>query len=285
VFGGEAIVKYRKDMNINRTWWNARVNEHVHSDFYAVEEFKAGNTKELRLERAELGAVNGKSLLHLQCHFGLDTLSWARYGAEVTGLDFSNEAIKEARKLAKETNLPAQFVVANVYDAPTKISDRFDIVFTSWGVLGWLPDYETWATVVAEMLNPGGTFYIAELHPFSLIFADNDKEAPSKTPQGKFEYDYFYSSKPLIEETEFSYAAPKTSFDDNDTRYWIFELGAIITHLIDAGLKIEFVHEHDFSCYQQWPAMIKETQDIWRLPKDWPSLPLSFSIKAQKPDT
>lgn len=277
-------MKHRKDMNINRTWWNERVSKHVTSQFYGVDAFIGGHSKELRLERQELGDVTGKSLLHLQCHFGLDTLSWARYGAEVTGVDFSSEAIKAARKLAKDTSLEAQFVVANIYDTPAKLNQCFDIVFTSWGVLGWLPDHKAWAQVVADMLEPGGTFYIAELHPFSLIFADNDKDAPNQTPQGKFEYDYFYSQKPLVEETEFSYAATGTAFDNNATRYWIFELGAIITYLTQAGLEIEFVHEHAFTCYQQWPALIKDTQDIWLLPDDWPSLPLSFSIKANKPN-
>lgn len=275
-------MKYRKEMNINRDWWNDRVGEHVASDFYDVEAFKAGTSKELRLERKELGDVTGKSLLHLQCHFGMDTLSWARYGAKVTGLDFSLEATKAAKKLAKDCDIDATFVTANVYDAPSKIDERFDIVFTSWGVLGWLPDYKAWAEVVAEMLKPGGTFYIAELHPLALLFADDEKEAPNKEPVGRFYYDYFYTPEPLAEETEASYAAADKSFESNSTRYWIFELGQIITHLIESGLEIEFVHEHPFTCYQQWPALVKETQDIWNLPDDWPSIPLSFSILARK---
>ncbi len=164
----------------NRTLWNNWTALHAKSSYYDVEGFKAGKSTLTSIEVDEVDAVAGKSLLHLQCHFGLDTLSWARRGAMVTGVDFCERAIELARSLAQELELPARFAHSDVYDLPTVLHDEFDIVFTSYGVLYWLPDLRGWADVVARFLKPGGTFFIVEHHPFASVFdldADGDLRA------------------------------------------------------------------------------------------------------------
>jgi SAM-dependent methyltransferase len=276
-------MKGRNHMAVNRRWWEERVDLHVNSEFYGVDAFRKGKSKPMTLERKELGDVSGKTLLHLQCHFGLDTLSWARAGASVKGLDFSQNAIDAASELASETQLDGTFICGNLFDAPDLIKEKFDIVYTSWGVLSWLPDHKRWAEIVAHFLKPGGTFYIAEVHPFSEIFDQDEETVPHKSPVGTFGYHYFHTGAPLVEESPGSYVDRDAKTQANDSRYWFVELGAIVTYLIQAGLEIEFLHEHDFSCFQQWPAMRETAPDVWRLPEDWPRIPLSFSIKAHKP--
>ena len=151
----------------NRAHWAEVTPIHVQSAFYDVPAVKAGKGSLQRIEVDELGVVKGKTLLHLMCHFGLDTLSWARAGAVVTGVDFSTEALAVARGLAEELGIPARFIEANVYELPSVLDEQFDVVFTSYGILCWLPDLDSWAKVIARSLRPGGTFYIVEMHPTS----------------------------------------------------------------------------------------------------------------------
>jgi 2-polyprenyl-3-methyl-5-hydroxy-6-metoxy-1,4-benzoquinol methylase len=154
----------------NENLWNHWTDLHAKSEWYDLEGFKAGRLSLGDIEREVLGDVAGKSLLHLQCHFGLDTLSWARLGARVTGVDFSEKAISLARALGSELEIPATFVRSNIYDLPDNLSGQFDIVFTSYGVLWWLPDIKEWAKVVAHFLRPGGTFLLVEFHPLASVF-------------------------------------------------------------------------------------------------------------------
>ena len=154
-----------KQLQVNRRNWNERTPVHAASDFYDVEGFKAGRITLRDLERREVGEVSGKTLLHLQCHFGLDTMSWARLGAKPTGVDFSDAAIDLARSLNDELGLGVRFIHSNIYDLPGVLDEQFDIVFTSYGVLCWLPDLDDWARVASNHLKPGGVFYIAEFHP------------------------------------------------------------------------------------------------------------------------
>lgn len=160
-------------LRINQANWDARVPVHLDSDFYDVAGFKAGGSALRPFELAEVGDVAGRSLAHLQCHLGLDTLSWARLGAEVTGLDFSGAAIEQARSIAAECGLPARFVTADVYDAPRALGETYDIVYTGVGALVWLPDLTRWAEAVAALLNPGGFLYLAEFHPFTNVLDDD----------------------------------------------------------------------------------------------------------------
>ena len=169
----------------NRANWDERVPIHVSGEFYDVASFKGGQERLQPFEIDEVGDVSGKELLHLQCHFGIDTLSWACRGARVTGLDFSAPAVVAARGLASDMGLEATFVQSDVYDAVDATGGlSFDIVYTGRGAIIWLPDMGRWAEVVADLLEPGGFLYLTEFHPFTDIFGDEDLSV---------EYDYFHS--------------------------------------------------------------------------------------------
>src|SRR3954453_8227745 len=156
----------------NRRLWNewARINQE--SDFYDMAGFRAGQTSLKPLELEEVGDVAGKSLLHLQCHFGKDTMSWARLGATVTGADFSDQAIALAQSLATELGLPARFVLSDLYNLPNALEGEFDIVYTTYGALGWLPDMDAWGRAASHFVKPGGFFYVADFHPFLMVYDD-----------------------------------------------------------------------------------------------------------------
>jgi SAM-dependent methyltransferase len=185
----------------NQNLWDEWTDIHIHSDYYDLRSFKAGRCSLRSIEIEELGDVTSKSLLHLQCHFGLDTLSWARRGAEVTGADFSDRAISFARQLSNEMAIPANFVHSDVIELPSLLDDEFDIVFTSYGVLAWLPDLTRWAEVIAHFLKPGGIFYIVEFHPFFCVFDDSDDIEDLRVA-----YPYFEAKKPLEVPVRGSYA-------------------------------------------------------------------------------
>ena len=152
--------------DVNKATWNKKVGIHAQSDMYKMEAFKAGESSLMPYELKALGDVNGKTLLHLQCHFGQDTLSWSRMGAKCLGVDLSDEGVKLAKQLNDELSLDAEFVCCNVLDTSKHVPETFDIVFTSYGTIGWLPDLKPWAKMIAERLKVGGTFYIVEFHPY-----------------------------------------------------------------------------------------------------------------------
>ncbi|MBM3128782.1 MAG: class I SAM-dependent methyltransferase [Chloroflexi bacterium] len=258
----------------NRELWNAWTRVHVKSKFYDVAGFKRGDNRLDSVVREGLGDVRGKSLLHLQCHFGLDTLNWARLGARVTGADFSEEAITTARALAREIGVDARFVCANLYDLPNALEEKFDIVFTSHGVLSWLPDLNAWARVIARFLKPGGLFFIAEAHPTAYIF---DDEHPDDL---RVRYPYFHADAPSQSQVQGSYADR-----DADIRgveyWWAFSIGDVITALARAGLRIEELREYPFNAWQMFPFMEQDAAGWWRLPDRFPPLPLMFALKAR----
>jgi SAM-dependent methyltransferase len=265
----------------NRELWDAWTRIHVTSDFYDVPSFKSGE-RGIRLrdyEIEEIGDVSGKTLLHLQCHFGLDTLSWARLGATVTGADFSDEAIGAARALAAELAIPATFVASNIYDLPDVLDGRFDVVYTSGGVLGWLPDIVGWARVAAHFVKPGGFFYIAEVHPVAQVFQD-EGVAPGEL---RLAYPYWSHQEPIRPEVKGSYADRSAPTEGLVESGWDHSLGEIVTALIDAGLRIDFLHEFDFV---HWPVafLVEGADGRWRLPPGTKGeLPLFFSLKATNP--
>ena len=261
----------------NRRHWDEVAALHAASEFYDLAGFKAGESKLKPVERDELGDVRGKSLLHLQCHFGLDTLSWAREGALVTGVDFSEPAIETAQALAAACGIKARFVLSDVYALPEQLGGHFDIVYTSYGVLFWLPDVRPWAQVVAHFLKPGGTFYIVEFHPFAGIF---DHE-PEQTDL-RVRYPYFRTEEPLRFEEDGTYADRDAKIVHRLTYSWLHPLGDIVTALIDAGLRIEFLHEFPFMTEQMLPCMEATADGAWRLTKHDGSVPLLYSIKATK---
>jgi len=263
----------------NRKLWNAWTKIHETSEFYDNESFKAGRNSLKPIELEELGDVSGKSLLHLQCHFGQDTLSWARLGAKVTGVDLSDEAIRLAQSLAAEIKLDARFVCSDIYELPNVLYEQFDIVFTSYGVLAWLDDLSRWADIIARHLKSGGSFYMVEIHPFADTLDDWDSEAT----QLGIRYPYFHPPEPITLTAETSYAEPGAKRTEPIINFqWNHSLGEIINALITAGLSIEFLHEFPMTVFQQLPFM-EEQDGWWRLPENLPDLPFLFSVMATKP--
>jgi SAM-dependent methyltransferase len=263
----------------NRANWNDRAAIHVRNatGFYGIDTLRNGGHTLHAIELAEVGDVAGKRMLHLQCHFGLDSLSWARKGAIVTGLDFSPPAIAAARDLALETGLAADFVEASVYDARAVVSGDFDIVFTSWGTLCWLPDVTRWAAVAASCLAPGGFLYIADAHPALTQCEQED---------GKLVMRYDWQTppdQPLVFDDAKTYTGDATELAAKRTYEWLHSPIAIAQAMIDAGLAIELIREHEVLMWQAFPLMVRAGGDRgWRLPDGHPRLPLSFSIKARK---
>ena len=249
----------------------------MRSEFYDVVGFKQGRCTLKSIELEELGDVSGKSLLHLQCHFGMDTLSWARLGANVTGVDFSDEAIAQARSLSEETGIKADFICSNIYDLPRVLGSQFDIVYTSHGVLCWLPDLKRWAEVIARFVRPGGTFYMVEIHPILQVFDDS-----ADCNELKVIRPYFPSPEPTMWEPDGDYADPNASVT-NPSYEWTHSLEEVVSALAAAGLKIEFLHEFPVCCYKALPFMKQDEKRWWHLEGD--RLPLTFSIKATKPES
>ena len=264
-------------MNANRNQWDVLAPIHAQSDFYDLPGFLAGESTLKSVELEEVGNVAGRSLLHLQCHIGVDTLSWARLGARVTGVDFSEASLSVARSLAAELGLNARFLAANVYDLPELLYEPggFDVVFTSYGVLCWLPDLTAWAHVAARYLRPGGAFHIVEFHPFAGVFDDENRTDLI------IRYPYFYSKEPLEFETRGSYAEPMADITTHGFE-WSHPLSDVVNALIGAGLRIEHVREFPFSAYQQLPMLELCPDGWWRLPEGASTVPLMYSIKAVK---
>ncbi|WP_416841029.1 class I SAM-dependent methyltransferase [Haloferax sp. DFSO52] len=260
----------------NRDHWDELADLHPTTEFYDVDGFVAGESSLMDLEREELGSVDGKSLLHLQCHFGMDTLSWAREGATVTGVDFSPTAIETARELRDEVGIDAEqarFVESDVLELPDALDGEFDIVFTSYGVIYWLSDIDRWAEVIDHFLEPGGTFYIAEIHPVVGSVSETNEE------WARFEYPYFSGEAHRIESGE-SYAGD--GLENKTTFEWEHTTGEIVTALVDAGLEIEFVHEFPKLCYERFPTLVEGDDGWWRFPIGDPEIPMTLSIRATK---
>ncbi len=277
-------------LEANQRLWERWTEIHEGSEFYDLQGFieggeadrdagKRGGVRLRDYEIEEVGPVEGKTLLHLQCHFGLDTLSWARLGATVTGLDFSEAAIAAARELAAEVGIPAIFVQSDVYRAPEVLDEQFDIVYTSGGVLEWLPDIVGWARVAAHFVKPGGFFYIAEIHPVANAF-ENEGVQPGEL---RLEYPYWTHAEPLQFSVKGSYADRSAPTEGLVESGWDHSLGEIVTALIDAGLRIDFLHEFDF-VHWRLDFLVEGADRRWRLPPDTKGeLPLYFSLKATKP--
>jgi SAM-dependent methyltransferase len=231
------------------------------------------------VEREEVGEVRGTTLLHLQCHFGMDTLSWARQGAVATGVDFSPEAIRVAQSLAEELAIDARFVESDIYQLPRNLNDAFDVVFASYGVLCWLPDFPSWARVAAGFLKPGGLFYLIDDHPISQALA-GDFAGDVIRLSGP----YFAAAGATMAEEDGSYADPTARLVNRRTYEFNHELGEVVSSLVDSGLEIEFLHEFPFAAWQRLPSLQQGSDGYWRLPvADSLKLPFLFSVRARKP--
>lgn len=264
-------------LQTNQARWDQLTLEHETADFYDLAGFKAGKDRLRSIELDELGDVSGRSLLHLQCHFGMDTLAWARRGALVTGIDFSEKSITLAQSLSQKLDIQARFVQSNLYELPANLSGEFDIVFTSYGVLHGLPDLQRWGEIIAHFLKPGGIFYIVEDHPMFRVFR------PKSEAQFLAERSYFFEEEPQRIEATGSYATD----DQGETSIayvWDHSLGEIINALIDAGLTIEFLHEFPYAARAKFPFMVQGDDGWWRLPPDQHGIiPFLFSLQARKP--
>ncbi|MFI6419600.1 class I SAM-dependent methyltransferase [Streptomyces sp. NPDC050842] len=263
----------------NRARWDERVPIHAAGSFYDLDSFRAGKDALRDFELAEVGDVTGRSLLHLQCHIGLDTLSWARHGAaHVVGLDFSEPAVETARSLAADLGFSqdrAAFVAADVYDAAEAVPDSaYDIVYTGCGALNWLPDIERWAETAASLVAPGGFLYVAEFHPLTDSL---DDETGSRIVN-----DYFVR-EPWVDTTPGTYADLDADTVHNRSVEWVHPVGEVVTALARAGLRIESLREHDASLYPRYGALQRHEDGYYRFPADRPRIPLMYSIKATRP--
>jgi len=259
-------------LRANRRAWDLRTRAHLESAFYDVPSFRKGRITLRPPEREELGDVRGRTLLHLQCHFGLDTLSWARLGASVTGADFSEESIAVATSLAAELGLDARFVCADLYELPDVLDGQFDIVVTTYGVLSWLPDLEGWARIVAHFLRPGGTFCLVEIHPVIGLFREVD---------GGLELSgSLFDPGPYERQTTETYADGR-ALPAHPEYNWFWPVGAVVTALSGAGLRIERLRELPVDVRQRLPSMVRGEDGYWRLPGD--PLPLLFTCIATRP--
>lgn len=263
----------------NQRLWDSWTELHEHAPFYDLEGFKAGGIRLADYELEEIGPVEGLSLLHLQCHFGIDSLSWARLGASVTGVDLSPRAVDLATRLATELGLDAGFVQSDLYELPGRLDGQFDLVYTSRGVLGWLPDIRGWARVVAHFVKPGGRFYITEIHPVAQVF-ENEGVAPGEL---RLAYPYWEHRDPLVFPVHGSYADPDADVGTQEEHGWDHGLGEIVTALVEAGLEIRSIREYDFV---DWPVefLVPSDDGRYRLPPEVKGeLPLFFSLLATRP--
>lgn len=263
----------------NRALWQCWAELHLPSAFYDVEGFVADPPSRPfdRIVGEVLGDVSGLRALHLQCHFGMDTLRLALLGAAATGVDFSPKAVVAARELSARTGIPATFVEAEVTALPDEVPrGGFDLVFTSYGVISWLPDLAPWAQTIASRLAPGGVFRMVEAHPFLWIF---DEE--SQDPEVHVRYSYF-GAAPLVWEEHGSYAAPGPEYTGT-SHSWQHTMEEIVGVLLRAGLVIEDLREYPLIAWRHMPHMVEAESGLWRLPPGSLELPLMFSIAARRP--
>ena len=284
-------------IEINRRNWDERAVIHArNTDEYALARFRAGEDTLHEIEAAELGDISGKRVLHLQCHIGKDTLSVARRGAMVTGLDFSPAALDFARRLAAETGIKATFVHGTVDEAPQLAPGPFDLVFATWGTLCWLPDMTVWAKVIASVLAPGGELYCADAHPSFVVL---EEHAGRLVPTFDFQTP---PDRPLefIDTEPTTYIGDPTPMTHQATRVWLHSLSTIFNALMDVGLTITMFHEHEVLPWRRYAAkasvrpgetialsgdvesLVAGSDRMWRLRDGHPRLPLSFSLKAKK---
>ena len=266
---------------INRANWDERVGVHLKAPGYDLAPLRAGHGRLNAIEEAELGDVRGLEVLHLQCHFGADTLSLAQRGARVTGLDFSGPAIAAARGLADELGLAdrARFICADLYEAPSAVgrAEAFDLVYVTWGATCWLPDIKRWAAIVAQFLKPGGRLYYADGHPSAYVF-DNETKLPDGMP-GYFAP--YFQRAPLVMNDGFDYADPDARLVNATNVSWMHSLSSILGGLLEAGLSLDWLHEHAQVPWQMFHILVKRDDGDWHWP-DRPWLPLALSLQASR---
>ena len=256
---------------LNIESWNNRTASHIESSFYDVKGFIAGNSSLKDIDLHLLGDISGKKILHLQCHFGQDTLSLARLGAKVTGVDFSNKSIEFAKELAQVTNLEARFICCNIYDLPIHLNEEFDIIYTSYGTIGWLPDLKKWGELIQKFLKKEGQFIFIEFHPVVWMFDDDFS---------KIHYNYFNKGV-IIEEENGTYADRSAAIT---SRYccWNHSLSEVFNSLINNNLSIVSFDEYDYSPYDCFMHTTEFENSKFRIQHFDDKIPMVYSIKAIK---
>ncbi|MBL4705099.1 MAG: class I SAM-dependent methyltransferase [Flavobacteriales bacterium] len=265
-------MKLNKDyFKANKELWDAKTNTHITSDFYNLSEFKQTKNSLKHVELTELPKLKGKAVLHLQCHFGQDSISLAQLGANVTAIDLSPNAIKVARELAKDVAVSVNFIESNVYDIDQTVQGEFDLIFASYGTICWLPDLDKWAKLIAEKLKPGGQFYFVEFHPFLDTLDDEYRQ---------FGYPYFNESVLAIE-TEGTYTDRNSG--SKQTEYlWNHSISEVLNALINQGLSIDFFNEFPYTVWPCFPGLTKIGDEKWTFEHLETSIPMMYSLLATK---
>ena len=256
---------------INRRSWNNRVEAHINSDFYDMKGFLSGTSSLNTIELELLGNIKEKRILHLQCHFGQDTISLAREGAIVTGVDLSDKAIQKAQEISKQCDVETTFMSCDIFDLPNHLDEQFDIVFTSYGTIGWLPDLDQWASIVSRFLKPDGHFVFVEFHPVIWMF-DDELE--------KIEYNYFNSGA-IIETEEGTYADREAKISQ-ECVVWNHSISDVINSLLKYGLCLESFDEYDYSPYDCFKHTVEIAPRKFRIKHLDNKIPMVFAIKASK---
>lgn len=258
-------------LDINRHSWNNRTETHLYSEFYNLPGFLEGETSLNPIELGLLGNIRGKSVLHLQCHFGQDTISLSRLGAEVTGVDLSDKAIESARKIAAETQSNARFICCDVYDLEQHLDQQFDLVFTSYGTISWLPDLDRWARIISKFLKPNGKFVFVEFHPVVWMFDDDF---------AKIGYSYF-NTGPIMETESGTYADRNAAISQSYVT-WNHSMSDVITSLLRYSMSLSDFKEYDYSPYNCFNKMVEFEPKKFRIEHLGNKIPLLYSLVAEK---
>lgn len=258
-------------LEINRASWNKRTETHLKSAFYDQENFLKGKSSLNEIELNLLGDLNGKSILHLQCHFGQDTISLSRLGAIATGVGLSDKAIETAKQFAKETNANAKFICCDIYDLPKHLDEKFDFVFTSYGTISWLPDLDKWAKIISQYLKPNGQFVFVEFHPVLWMFDDDFDH---------IKYRYFNSGS-IIETIQGTYA-DKTADLTMSEISWNHGISEVLNSLLKNGLEIQSFDEFDYSPYDCFNMSVEMEPGKYRIGHLENKIPMVYSIRAKK---
>lgn len=256
---------------VNRESWNNRTETHLNSDFYDMEGFLSGNSSLNDIELQLLGDIQGKSILHLQCHFGQDSISLSRLGANVTGVDLSDKAINSAREIAQTLQMDTRFICCDIYDLPNHLEETFDIVYTSYGVIGWLPDLDKWAQVISKFLKPGGKLVFVEFHPVIWMF-DDDFESIG--------YRYFNSGA-IVESETGTYADKEAPISQNYV-CWNHGVGEVLNSLLNNGLQLRSFDEFDYSPYDCFNKTVEFEPRKYRIAHLADKIPMVYALVAEK---
>lgn len=258
-------------LEINKHSWNNRLESHLNSDFYNLAGFLKGETSLNPIELALLGDLEGKSILHLQCHFGQDSISLSRLGAEVTGVDLSDKAIATAQKIAEDTHANVQFICCDIYDLEKHLDKQFDIVFTSYGTITWLPDLDKWGKLIAKFLKPSGKFIFVEFHPVVWMFDDNFE---------KIAYNYF-NVEAIIESENGTYADKDASISQSYVT-WNHSISEVQSSLLNHAMEITIMQEFDYSPYNIFSAMVELEPKKFSIAHLGNKIPMVYALVAKK---